>query len=295
MFGGGSHKDPKAFNELWRYSNELWTFVRVSAAVPGEVPNVPAARFKHTWIIDADKLISDPDDSRYGFVFGGFDVSGGPLGDLWKFDHVTEVWDPVIPNGPSPSKRSAAVGVRVNGPVRTHFVIYGGVGTDGAKDDIWMFDTSALEWKEVSVDVSPKKRKNFGFTTLPGKFFIFGGEGVSDVWLFDGVKKSWTELKYVKALFGNPGRSGQLVTAVDGVHFVQFAGNTGVKIVDSIMSFNSVLEEWVPIELPTTVTIPTIRQDIGADATCGNVFFFGGFTGTAALDDLWMMTYVWVN
>jgi N-acetylneuraminic acid mutarotase len=169
LFGGGGCGIgcplPRGqLNDLWKYDtvSGQWTWVKGSvtynaAGVYGTqgVPaaaNVPGAR---------EGSVSWTDSAGKLWLFGGVGNDGngdeGYLNDLWKYDPLSGQWAWM-----SGSSTRFAVGV------------YGTQGVPAAGN------------------VPSPRQQSVSWTDGAGKLWLFGGEGLNDLWKYDSVSGQWT-------------------------------------------------------------------------------------------------------
>lgn len=164
------------------------------------------------------------------YLFGGEHTPRVPLpADLYCYDTASGTWSIVTPAagsscpGPRVAATMAALGEKL--------YLYGGrTGvdmTEGAKSDLYVFDTTTSSWAPVAVaDGSPQPppRSYHSMAAVPaqGKLYVFGGCGSSgrlaDLWCFDTASASWQQCgSSSSAADSIPARGGSvLVAAADG-------------------------------------------------------------------------------
>jgi N-acetylneuraminic acid mutarotase len=139
------------------------------------------------------------------YLFGGEHTPRVPLpADMYCYDTASSTWSIVTPAagsscpGPRVAATMAALGDKL--------YLYGGrTGvdmTEGAKSDLYVFDTSSSSWAPVAVpDGSPQPppRSYHAMAAVPaqGKLYVFGGCGSSgrlaDLWCFDTASSTWQQ------------------------------------------------------------------------------------------------------
>jgi hypothetical protein len=102
---------------------DLWTLDPAGRWTEAATPD-PAAR----------QLYALAGTGSSGWVFGGRDVNGAYLDDLWNLDLATLRWRPVEA-GIGPAGRAGAT--LVDDPARGRLLLFGGVGESGASDEMW--------------------------------------------------------------------------------------------------------------------------------------------------------------
>ena len=69
-------------------------------------------------------------------LFGG-KTGDGPSADVWKLDIQKGEWTDLTPSGIGPAPRSSHDAVW--NPVAKQMIVFGGLGSAGALNDIWVF------------------------------------------------------------------------------------------------------------------------------------------------------------
>ncbi|MBA3778501.1 MAG: hypothetical protein H0X16_04230 [Chloroflexi bacterium] len=120
---GGQTNGVNALGDLWALTvgggevRTAWDELRQ--------PDAPPAR----------QLYAQTSVAGQAFIFGGDDLGGQPLNDLWALDLATLSWREVVTSGDLPSGRSGAALVMDGSTDRV--LLFGGVGDDGALADLW--------------------------------------------------------------------------------------------------------------------------------------------------------------
>lgn len=156
---------------------------------------VPGPRSSHTIAAVGSKM----------YLFGGELQPRVPLpADLYCYDMSTDSsnWSVLATSGCCPGPRVAATMAAVGAKL----YLYGGrTGVDmgeGAKSDLYVFDTVTAEWSPVTVAAgspSPPPRSYHSMAAVPSKqqLYVFGGCGSSgrlaDLWCFDISSSSWQQ------------------------------------------------------------------------------------------------------
>ena len=129
-------------------------------------------------------------DARQGkiFLFGGQDVAGNLLGDLWELDPAKRTWTKITPSGAQPSPRSnATLTYDYNG----RLWLFGGETGSGATNELWMYDIASKQWSLTDSSNKPSARSRHEFACAhDGEIcYIFGGmdangKALNDLWQF---------------------------------------------------------------------------------------------------------------
>ena len=160
------------FNDTWAFDlkAQLWSDVSARGVRPIE-------RCLHQCAFDAD--------SRSLLLYGGQSNVTPILGDLWRYDPSSKTWREVSPAGQKPLPRffSSLVGDLSS----QRFLLFGGVTTDGRKNDLWSYGQKA-GWAKLAVSgIGPEARSNHSGAFVPAtkSLYIFGGTGegeLGDLW-----------------------------------------------------------------------------------------------------------------
>jgi N-acetylneuraminic acid mutarotase len=248
-FGFDSTGHCAELNDLWEFnpSTLKWTWMGGSSAPPYFEAGVYGTRGKF-----APENIPGSRDSGVGWtdkngnlwLFGGvgFDSNGnyGYFNDLWEFDISTRQWAWVagsnvlnqigayglmhVPHtGNTPGGRWGAVSWTDRSG---NLWLFGGDGYDatganGVFNDLWVFNTSTMEWAWMGGSHIVNRGGKYGKLGLPsvnnipgsregnavwvdkkGNFWLFGGFGftqsdgpggmMNDLWEFDPSTQEWT-------------------------------------------------------------------------------------------------------
>jgi hypothetical protein len=112
----------------------------------------PAARIEDGWVYDSfhQRLV----------MFGGYDLDGNRLNDVWEYDGAAQVWTEVTPlTGAQPAPRSGVA--MAFDPVRNVVVIFGGANNAIPPvyvADTWEWSTVSKTWTNVTPATSPSVR-----------------------------------------------------------------------------------------------------------------------------------------
>ncbi len=179
MFGGA--KSPtEMYNDLWKYENGGWVWVRgtnlVSQTGIYGTLGVPDGTSQPGARCAASTWFQTDASGRYIWLYGGWTSTGGnpPLdkhNDLWKFNLDTKEWTWVsgssslnqyavygTKNVPSPSNRPGAKGghsswIIDNSGNSDYLYMFGGDGLStmygGLQNDLWRFSVSSGQWTWV--------------------------------------------------------------------------------------------------------------------------------------------------
>lgn len=309
LFGGNGFDSAGTLgilNDLWEFNptNKTWTWASGSNTgtangslhgTPGNygtlgvasATNVPGGR---------DAPVSWIDTSGNLWLFGGagFDSTGalGNLNDLWEFSPASKEWTWM-----GGSDTADAVGT---------------YGTEGVPSN-----TSVPGARYLAVS----------WTDRSGNFWLFGGDGYTDLWEYSPMAKTWTwesgRGTSGAAVYGTvgvastnnvPGARGEAVSWVDASGNLWLFGGEGLNSIGTNVSLNDLWEfsastkEWTWVSGSSTGTASGVYGTLGVASasntpggrvsavswtdSSGNLWLSGGLgldsTGASGyLNDLW--------
>ena len=137
----------------------------------------------------------DPDTKAFFFYLGGSTFKYEPAGRKW-----TDLQPPNHPEkdlGGTPLLWSSMVYDHHN----KQFVLFGGGNVQSERGDpgTWTYSPAKNTWTQLKLDKQPPQRANSRLAYDPAakKIVLFGGDQLdqllSDTWVFDVVKQTWTE------------------------------------------------------------------------------------------------------
>jgi len=183
---------------------------------PIEPPGAPTAREGHSMVTMSDGTV---------YLFGGEDVEGTLLNDLYAFEN--NGWAEMIPNNPPPARRDHQAWARSD-----VMYVYGGYGENGALDDMWSYNTTENTWQqEVITGPRPQARYGQTVTTMTdGSEIIVGGidangDPLDDCWKLN-PDNTFTQLQ--DALYAYSEHSTELSPDGDWLYVFGMSYNLGV-------------------------------------------------------------------
>jgi len=170
--GGGASSPSAALSDAWRWDGVNWSRL-VSATAPPPARAGAAAAY-------------DPARGHF-MLFGGRDVDGLPLDDLWRWDGVA--WTLVTSAGPRPTARwNASLACST-----TRCIVNGGRTEMGILDDTWAWNGTS--WTEVTGPKPPARTRGaLVHDTTRDVFVMFGGHDPAprqDTW---ELGSQWTQI-----------------------------------------------------------------------------------------------------
>ena len=175
-------------NDIWELDPTTLTFANRTAA-----PDIPPPRSLHA-------MASDPTTGRI-FVFGGMDLMGQQMGDLWEWDGKT--WTQIITDYGPAARASAAMAYD---PARSTILLFGGSASGQSEkfDDTWELYPTSRKWAQLSpkTNAEPLSGHAMVTDTTRKRIILFSGTGNltrekdplrNDIWEWDGAQETWTK------------------------------------------------------------------------------------------------------
>ncbi len=250
-------------------------------------------------------MVYDPAIDRV-LLFGG----NSPLGnDTWSYDLDSNTWTNMQPAGPAPMARYgpaqavlAVPGSYLNGRV----VMFGGYNREKSLslNDTWMYDPTENRWQIVIASdenshalPTPRLGASMEYDPASGLVFMFGGWNAAkyklfnDLWAYDPVKNTWTQLE----------PDGPLPPVRDGSGFVRdpktgkivlFAGvgfDSARNLVElgDTWTYDPMSNAWTELS-PATAPSPRDGMFMVSDPGHGLMLLFGGGEeGDNVKNDTW--------
>lgn len=186
LFGGyGS----SVFGDTWRYDPSTKSWI---ALTPSCNPSCPEARYGHAMSLMPNGKI---------LMFGGKNVVGTLLNDLWEYDIVNNIWTRITPVcSPCPSARfDHAMDTNVSS---WEIIMFGGHIGGSDSDETWRYIPGSQAWVLLSptcVPTCPSARSRHGmaFDPAEGLMVMFGGYEVAsgnrrnDTWTYNPGSDTW--------------------------------------------------------------------------------------------------------
>ncbi|OEH79450.1 leucine zipper-like transcriptional [Cyclospora cayetanensis] len=199
-------------------------------------------------------------------------------------------WEPIKVVGTiRPERRSGAASC----VYKNCLFVFGGYGGLSRLGNLFKFDFTTSEWREVTAAGAPSPRESNGAVVLGNKMFIFGGysgsQWLNDLHTFDlenspsaSVWRAAAMRRYVAA--ANPLKGSILL----------FGGYDGCSWLNDLNQLNPQSLEWRPVH--QRGLIPSGRSCPAAATHEQGLFLFGGYNGVERLSDLFrfdLNTEVW--
>lgn len=215
---GGQGGPGVFFNDVWAYDPESdrWEDVSPGGTAPsprygasgtiiGEALTIShgftdAGRFDDTWSLGRSWHDVSPAEGprpverclhRAAFVpaidrmilFGGQTTGVSALDDTWLFDPEKRTWAEVG------GRRPPARNLFADAATDDTFVVFGGTGLEGARNDTWAFRAGTWDQLPVTGRRPDERGATAGTVSGGSTFLVFGGMGSSgeldDLWMLD--------------------------------------------------------------------------------------------------------------
>lgn len=218
------------------------------------------------------------------------------------YNASAQSWTNLTPSGSYPvlANASAIYDTRAD-----RIVVWGGSGTSGFSDKMWVLNINTNSWSEIIPKTNKKPSARYThvamFDSLQNQLIMFSGQGsalYNDVWAFNFSDSTWTELFNDGNISGAPLKRYGNATVFNPQtrKLINFAGFTTSGRFDDTWAFDVDAKSWSD---QTTATHPLKRcltsQCFAKDR--GEMIVYAG-QSTGNLDDIWSLntsTYVWSN
>ncbi|MBI4833923.1 MAG: hypothetical protein HY811_03775 [Planctomycetes bacterium] len=276
MFGGYDGANNR--NDLWWYgpSANTWTQMRLNGAAGS-----PSARQAFTMVWDGTRVI----------MFGGSTGAAFP-NDLWWYNPNTNTWTQQIADGVATSP----IG-RFNASMAwdgTRAILFGGQDIwETFLNDVWAYNPNTNSWTQLSAQGaagSPSARTGHTLVSNGSGILLFGGLGPltsyrNDLWLYDTVGNSWSELIPNGAANSPNARL---------FHSMSWCGSQGIMFGGSLPGLRNDLwicssgGSWTQRISNGAATSPAVRERAGMVWDGSKIIMFGGEGDNSnELSDTW--------
>ncbi|CAL9174248.1 unnamed protein product [Musa hybrid cultivar] len=176
---GGKTEPPSDKLSVWSFNveTECWSHIEAKG-------NIPVARSGHTVLRAGTVLI----------LFGGEDVKGRKLNDLFMFDLKSLSWLPLHYKGTGPSARSNHVAALHEDKL---LFVFGGQSKSRILNDLYSLDFETMIWSRIKVrGHHPSPRAGSCGALCGTKWYITGGGSKrkrhAETLVFDVLKLEWS-------------------------------------------------------------------------------------------------------
>lgn len=273
----------------WALALALWQWSAAGILAQGTdtwsqlapAPGGPTARGSHVAVWDSA--------SGRMLVFGGWDLGGNRLNDLWAYAPATNSWAQLQPAGTLPDVRVKPSALW--DPGNRQMLLFGGATPNGPSSELWAFRPSANAWAQLSPGAPvPPAREAHSAVWDEGRsrMLVFGGwtgrAPLDDLWSYDPTANRWAQLAPEGPL---PPARGWGAAAWDPVNdqLLIFGGSNNVNLMNDLWAYRPATNAWAqlaqgpmqPHDWPTAVW----------DSVNSRVLVYGGHDGTTELVDVW--------
>lgn len=282
------------------YRDDVWS-LSLDDLTWSRMPSGPLARGGHSMTIDPDG------DALW--LFGGT-RPGTDLGDLWRFDLVTDTWTELEPACPSgcPAPRSGAS--LVLDPAGDRLVLYGGwqSSPNTYERAAWTLDDldGTPVWNPIEPDSEAPQARYFhvaGYDPGAGEMVVFGGgangSAFKDAFGLtlppDGTAPRWHTLSPTTGVTARDQVTVVLddgvLTAFGGFGSGSFPGavDAGTHLADTWQREIGRRSRWRLATPADESAVPVTREGTAYahDDAGHRLLVFGGLTGDTTLADTW--------
>jgi hypothetical protein len=272
LFGGCSDTlCSSPLQDTWIWNGSIWTQQNPA--------QIPSPRY------GANMAYSSAPTASGVYLFSGWN-GAAPISDMWLWTGGN--WTS-LPIATLPPAREDA-GFSYD-PVNQQLVLFGGLnGSEQPINDTWLFTVGA--WTQANPSNPPLARSTQGQVWDPvrQRTVMFGGGGLNpynDTWLWDGT--NWTK----EVTLNNP-TGGFYVNLVYDIQHAQpllFGGQGASGYVNETWTLGYVYtSSWVQVDAANDPFAPGARYGANAVTYNGGVLLFGGYNGSASLNDTWQYT-----
>lgn len=283
LFGGQS--GATTLNDTWAFDLASRTWQELTSAVR------PPARYSMVAGIDAmqDRLLITAGEAQSGQLFN----------DVWAFDLNTNTWSEVRANGESPAARYGA-----GGGIHSYsdaLYLTHGFTDEGRFDDTWAFDLATNTWRNLTpAGELPLKRCLHAVAVTWDRLVLFGGCSSpsgpcpqGDGWQLDLSTNVWQPLP------GTGPSARQLATLTEledrGEAWLFGGQDAAGQDLNDLWALDLATGRWRALQPQGTAPAARHSQSVvwvsDWNAPYSNyLLLFGGQSGSADLNDLWILT-----
>ena len=235
-------------------------------------------------------LVHDSAGKRL-ILFGGR-AGGQGLNDTWSFDIGSSRWTKVADGASGPSARWGHVAVFDT--KRSQMVVFSGQSSSGFFNDVWAFNPSTNQWREVNAAGSKPPTRYGSCAAYDGEADViyishgFTNSGrFDDTWAFDLATSQWRDLtasgaKPIKRCLH------RCAFDLESKSVVLFGGQSNeTPILGDLWRFNPATGTWAETPAGATKPSPRFFSELQADPAASRFVVFGGFTQSGTVNDVW--------
>jgi hypothetical protein len=278
LFIVGGHNGDRIFDDTWALDLETlsWDFLAEEAISP-------TAPVLYSSVI----IVDDAGQNLYLATGQG---PNGTTNEVWKLDLNTQVWANITAStGQPPEPRYGTGGGKIN----NHLVVTHGFGAT-RYDDTWRLNTTSGQWENITPGGPlPLGRCLVASTPIANGLVMHGGCSTpvgpcyqDDTWVLDATANVWRE---VLSDLKPEGRQYHTLAATDANGIILFGGQDANQAPrNDLWVLNLETGGWQLVE---SAGGPAPRYNHTAAWIPGRgMLIFGGRDGSAAFNDLWLLT-----
>jgi hypothetical protein len=278
---GGRDGNGTPLGDTWVYdvAAESWSALEGPA---------PSPRFGQAVAVDTAR--------RALYLFGGQADGATFFNDTWRLDLDDFAWSEIVTGDARPSPRYGTSAVLDD---QGNVLVSHGFTFEGRFDDTWSLDPASGIWTDVSpaAETRPLKRclHEAVWDAAEQRMLLYGGcsSGFGpcpqgDLWAFDPVARTWTDLTPVTspAARSNPALIQDDVSG--GIHLIDGLTETGYAADLWTLDLSAEAPLWMEREQGAIVPEPRASHD--AAVLDGAAYLFGGYGNAGPLADFWVLS-----
>eukprot|EP00298_Acanthocystis_sp_HF-20_P009681 c18443_g1_i1.p1 GENE.c18443_g1_i1~~c18443_g1_i1.p1 ORF type:complete len:471 (-),score=153.51 c18443_g1_i1:18-1430(-) len=292
---GGCDLDLNCDTSFYQFDikKELWKSIKTNGIIPN-------GRYKHiAWIGQSE--------NPFLWIFGGNTLNNNsekelnflPSNQLFGLYLANMRWTNPIIRGISPSSRYGMTMTTISSTVS---IMFGGSNQTHYHNDLFIFDSDKLEWKEVKISSgkSPTAREGHTAVLHKNKIIIFGGynnnEYLNDLHSFDIKTNEWKSILISDNSFP---KAGHLSFVLNNLMFVIGGCNDILEKCDKGISVFDIekTEKFAKVKINSENIISKntlIENEIEGSSSIViglNVYLFGGCSNNFCFNSTWLIEF----
>ena len=259
---GGKDQHGYAVNNFGRYNPDTDTYE--------DLRTVPSGRYGHS-MVDVENV--GP------YLFGGADVSGVGLNDIWALNKDNSEWEKEVPIGYPPPPRQGHGAAYCDGKM----YVFGGHKEGGDLNMLWVYEFSTTAW-HPNTSMPPPGRSYHSMVTIGNQVWLFGGKKsdvnhkFGDLWCYEVQAYEWTQKASIPA---GMARYGHCAFTANGKMYVY--GGRGYDYFSDMWVYDPATDTWTEVNLLGEQPPPRKHQAIMfSEDMDPDIFAFAGGTGPAS-------------
>ena len=283
-FGGYTKTHPHRYmNDLRQFDprSRIWITMTLHDS---SSPSGPTPRIDAQLVGSADSLL----------LFGGRDVEGDNLMDLWRINLLTWNWEKVETTASSWPSARCLHAVATDG--QEGFFMFGGRQNSARLNDLWHWSASSVAWIQLRADRNrdgPDGREGHSLAAVESKIFMFGGknsrgEYTNDLWEYVVADNTWVQHFSTGNENGPSARMGHAMVGVNDSLLV-FGGESSNAAFNDFWALQLTEMVWSSFRSNGNSNGPTARSFFGMASLQSKVVVYGGYNqwGGGNFGDTW--------